>query len=207
MMTRAFSPVTARLLSLFPALLAVGCATFPPQEEQPRALPEEQPLLRQGEALHAPLPLPSSFVVEGRFAARHEQQGVSGRFVWQANADSETWHWLTPAGTPLAQLTVTPAAARLRTAEGQTFSAEQPEALAAAFLPGDVPPWPMWRAALWGSPPADAVPTRQGEAIAWHAAGWHWSLTFDGDGRWPRRVEVRRGETALTVVIESREGP
>jgi len=178
----------ARLLVTAGTLLS-SCAVTPP------VVPSAAPVP----------PMPATFTVEGRFAARHGEKGVSGRFLWQSAPTNEEWIWAAPTGTPLAQLTVTPTASELVTADGEHFAADTPEALLAHFLPGELPPWSLLRQALWGLVPQEmdsgAVSITEER---WHIAGWSWQVRRrDRFGR-PLRLEVHRGETSLTLVIEHR---
>ncbi len=177
-----------RLLMLTGVLLS-SCAVTPPVVPSPAPVP----------------PMPVAFTVEGRFAARHGQEGASGRFLWQRTPDAEQWVWTAPTGMPLAQLTVTPTASELVTADGKHFTAETPEALLAHLLPSELPPWPLWRQALWGLIPEGAARESSTEA-RWRIAGWSWQVGRRDRFGWPAHLEVQRGDASLTVVIERRSG-
>lgn len=153
--------------------------------------------------------IPARFFVEGRFAAQHEAEGVTGRFVWQQNSpDEETWQLLSPTGNEVARLIVTDHDATLFVPGQMPRTAQKPETLVAPLLGFTLPPWSVWRAALWGWRPVDTSPATVAPVAhdSAHALGWTWRWSERDPNGWPRRIEIRRGDTRLILIVETRQG-
>jgi outer membrane biogenesis lipoprotein LolB len=176
-----------------------GCSSFP--SPPPRRVDSTSPA--------SVAAIPVRFYVEGRFAAQHEAEGISGRFVWQRTAPhQETWQLLSPTGNEVAQLTVTGHDATLTVPGQPSRTAPNPETLVEPLLGFALPPWTTWRAALWGWRPVDTNPPAV-EPVAHestHALGWTWRWSDRDPNGWPRRIEISRGDTRLILVVETRQG-
>ncbi|WP_217125845.1 outer membrane lipoprotein LolB [Hydrogenophilus thiooxidans] len=198
MSRRTWAPSRASFVGLLVAWI-VGCATLPS--------PHVPGLENVSTATVASIP--ARFVVEGRFAAQHEGEGVTGRFVWQRTAhEEETWQLLSPTGNEVARLTVTGHDATLTVPGQPPRSAPNPETLVAPLLGFALPPWAIWRAAVWGWCPVDANPPAV-EPIAHESAqalGWTWRWSERDANGWPRRIEISRGDTRLILVVATRQG-
>ena len=71
----------------------------------------------------------SDFLLEGRFALRHDDKNYAGRLRWTHEGENDTLLLSTPFGQGLAQISTTADEARLETSDGKVFIANSAEAL------------------------------------------------------------------------------
>lgn len=178
------------------ALVVTGCAVLPPVEEGEGRLPEE----------------PIAFVLEGKVAWRHPEGRGNANLSW-TQEDGESFRLLLtgPLGQGAVLLESHAGGVRLDTPEGPRY-ADDADELLAATLGFSVP---VAQARYWvlGVPAPVGVAGNQAQVSERDAYGrpaavtqsaWRieWSDRRLVEGyALPRRVELERGDTRLTVVI------
>ena len=134
-MIRVRSPVTRvpPLFCIIPVLalcLMVGCASLP---ASPMAgLPQRDQI--------------EAFSLQGRFSLRQDERSHSGRLSWQHGEDGDRVLLASPFGQGLAELSIGPHGATLRSSDGALHSAADAESLTRQVLGY---PLPIRRLADW----------------------------------------------------------
>lgn len=166
------------------ALLA-SCAAVPPE-----ALP------------------PGSFVLVGRVAVRNGDEAVSGHVTWRHSDAADELVISTPVGQGVAEITRANGRYTLATANGERYSAADPErltqqALGFALPLGGLTDWVQGR------------PERGVEAVTRYDGGRlaelrqrGWLIDYSGgDDRPPKRVRLTRGDLDIRLVIDEWQLP
>lgn len=161
---------------LFLALLA-GCATAP--DNPPEAVP--------GPPLH-------EFSAVGRISVRQGDRSEHLQFEWRHAPQSDLVVFSTPLGQGLAELG--------RDAGGAWLTLPGTEPRRAGGLPELTRlvvgvPLPLGMLADWLR---GAQPALEGEAEGWHIVILE-TMPYD-QSRLPRRLDIRRGEVELRIVID-----
>lgn len=166
---------------LLAALLLGGCA----------ATPMRPPAARQAVG---------DFAFDARFALRSvsaagETQTAGGRLSWSHRADGEHILLANPLGVGIAEIESAPGRARLRTADGKHYEADDPDLLVEQVtgqpLPvGRLPAWLLGRSS--GETTRDAA----GRPAHLADAGWLIDYAYDDDSgdALPTRITLRRGD-------------
>ncbi len=177
-------------------LVVTGCAVLPPAEDGEGRLPED----------------PMAFVLEGKVAWRHPEGRGSANMSWtQEVGDSFRLLLTGPLGQGAVLLESHAGGVRLDTPEGPRY-ADDADELLAATLGFSVPvaqarywvlgvPAPV---AVAGNPAQVAERDAHGRPAAVTQSAWQieWSdRRLVDDYALPRRVQLERGDTRLTVVI------
>lgn len=200
------------LLILLLAVLS-GCATLPGGDKSgmasaslgawPAALAEER-----AQKL-API---TSWRLNGRLGVQLENDGFSAAVVWVQNDDHFDIRLFDPIGRQVAWLQGNGKAVGLKTAEGQSFSGENPEQLLQQHLGWSIPV----KSLTWwvkGLPDPNTVAWRQefdekGRLIALQQGGWSMRVArYQGDDilALPEitRMEQPKNSVKLKLLIKS----
>lgn len=151
------------------------------------------------------------FAFDARFALRArtpagEAQSASGRLAWTHRDGGERILLANPLGAGIAEIESSPGHARLRTADGKLYEAEDPDLLVEQVtgqpLPvARLPTWLLGRSTGAGKTARDAA----GRPAHLADAGWQIDYAYDDDAAdaLPARITLRRGdEIELRLRIE-----
>ena len=160
----------------------------------------------------APLPdlpsgslVPGAFDLTGRFLVRFREGASSGRVQWRHSDPVDDLLITSPLGLGLARITRTDSRFDLKTADGQSFEANNAEDLTESVL--------GWRLPLTGLPhwvrgrpkpdsAAQAVSDASGRVVELRQEGW--LIQFeDFSNAYPGRIHLSRPDLDLHLVIES----
>jgi len=166
------------------ALLA-SCATVPPE-----TLP------------------PGSFSLVGRVAVRYGDEAASGRVAWRHSHTADELVISTPLGQGVAEITRRDGVYTLVAANGERYSATDPERLTRQVLGYALPldGLPDW---VQGRPEqgVEAVTRYDGDRLA-ELRQRGWLIDYSGgDERPPKRVRVTRGDLDIRLVIDEWQLP
>ncbi|WP_306604754.1 lipoprotein insertase outer membrane protein LolB [Azonexus sp.] len=136
---------------------------------------------------HTPRDEIRNFAVDGRFAlkithADGQNETSGGRLSWTHENRMDRVLLANPLGIGLAEIEITPDKTRLRTGDGKTFEADDPERLIAEVTgqPLPISHLPAW---LLGRPNGDGHIERdpQGRPLKLQEAGWHIEYAYEDD--------------------------
>ena len=140
---------------------------------------------------------PGSFVVSGRVAVRYGSEAASGRVIWRHSETADDLVISTPLGQGIAEITRRDGVYTLVSANGERYSATDPErlteqALGWALPLGGLPDWLQGR-------PQSGVPAQMrhaGDRVAeLRQLGWTIEYAgYDEEANLPKRVRLMRGE-------------
>jgi outer membrane lipoprotein LolB len=172
------------LLATCAAVLA-ACAAVPPE-----ALP------------------PGGFSLIGRVSVRYGEEAASGRLTWRHSAAGDELLISTPLGQGVAEITRRDGVYTLVAANGERYSAADPERLTRQVLGYALPldGLPDW---VQGRPEkgVEAVTRYDGERLAeLRQRGWLIDYSA-GDERPPKRVRLTRGDLDIRLVIDEWQLP
>lgn len=180
---------------LLAALLLGGCA----------AAPLRPPAARQ---------TVGDFAFDARFALRSvspagEAQTAGGRLSWTHRTDREHILLANPLGVGIAEIESAPGRARLRTADGQQYEADDPDQLLEQVT-GQ--PLPVARLPAWLLGRGNGEATRDAAGRPAHLADGGWRIDYvyadDSGDALPARITLRRGdEIELRLRIEEWRTP
>jgi outer membrane lipoprotein LolB len=176
-----------RAAALAAAALLGACASLPPE-----TLP------------------PGSFAVSGRVAVRYGSEAATGRVTWRHSETADDLVISSPLGQGIAEITRRDGVYTLASANGERYSATDPEQLTEQALGWALPlrGLPDW---LQGRPQSDvpAQVRRAGDRVAGlQQLGWTIEYTaYDEETSLPKRLHLTRGELDIRLVIESWQLP
>jgi outer membrane lipoprotein LolB len=159
---RSVGFLCAALLSI----LLAACAVTPPSDAP--ALPPRDAL--------------ESFLLEGRFSLRQDEQNHSGRLSWRHTADSDELLLASPFGQGIAEIVASAGQATLTTSDGKIFTAPDAPSLTEQVLGYRLPlnllsDWVRGRTADAGVVERDA----QGRPLQLRHEDWRIEYGYDGD--------------------------
>lgn len=154
------------------------------------------------------------FAFEARFALRAtapdgSAQSAGGRLSWTHRDGGERILLANPLGVGIAEIDATPGRARLRTADGKEYEADDPDLLVEQVTgqPLPVARLPAW---LLGRSAGTAARDAAGRPLHLADAGWLIDYAYDDDrgDALPTRITLRRGdEIELRLRIEEWRTP
>jgi outer membrane lipoprotein LolB len=149
---------------------------------------------------------PGGFIATGRVAVRYGNEAASGRVLWRHSETADDLLISTPLGQGIAEITRGNGIYTLVKANGERYSASDPEqlteqALGWALPLAGLPDWVQGR-------PQSGVPAQvrhAGERVAeLRQLGWTIEYAgYDEQASLPKRLRLLRGELDIRLVIES----
>jgi outer membrane lipoprotein LolB len=181
---RAMRSLRGPLLAACAAVLA-ACAAVPPE-----TLP------------------PGGFSLVGRVSVRYGDEAATGRLTWRHSDGGDELLISTPLGQGVAEITRRDGVYTLVAANGERYSAADPERLTRQALGYALPldGLPDW---VQGRPEkgVEAVTRYDGERLA-ELRQRGWLIDYSGsDDRPPKRVRLTRGDLDIRLVIDEWQLP
>ncbi len=199
-------PFIAALAAIV-ALSFVGCASAPTTRPADGVWPTELAVERT-EVL-API---STWKLEGRLGVQLENDGFSAALVWLQDDDQFDIRLFDPVGRRVAWLRGSDKAVALQTAQGQSFSGDNPEKLLQKYLGWSIP---VKSLSWWvkGLPDPTTVAWRQeyddaGRLVSLEQGGWSMRIaSYQSDERLalPKLARMEQGKVKLKLLIKSWE--
>lgn len=153
---------------------------------------------------------PDGFALAGRVAVRNGDEAASARVDWRHAAAADDLLVSTPLGAGIAEITRRENVYTLVTAQGERFSANDPErlteqALGWALPLAGLPDWVQGR-------PQPGVPAEaryDGDRLAeLRQLGWTIEYTgYDESSRRPKRMRITRGSLDIRLAIDEWQLP
>jgi outer membrane lipoprotein LolB len=155
------------------AVLLAGCAGLPPTG--PPSPPRH--------ALE-------SFLLEGRFSLRQDEQNYSGRLSWRHTADGDELLLASPFGQGIAEIVATDGQATLTTSDGKVFAAPDAPALTERALGYRLP---LAQLSDWVRGQAASVDVVERDALGRPLQLRHedWRIEYGYDGNDPLALPAR----------------
>lgn len=166
-------------------VLLASCAAVPPE-----ALP------------------PGSFSLAGRVAVRYGDEAASGRLTWRHSDAADELLISTPLGQGVAEITRREGVYTLVAANGERYSADDPERLTQQVLGyalplGGLSDWVQGRPERG----VEAATRYDGDRLA-ELRQRGWLIDYSGgDERPPKRVRLTRGDLDIRLVIDEWQLP
>jgi outer membrane lipoprotein LolB len=151
---------------------------------------------------------PGGFSLVGRVLVRYGDEAASGRFTWRHTAAADELLISTPLGQGVAEITRRDGVYTLVAANGERYSAADPERLTRQVLGYALPleGLPDW---VQGRPErgVEALTRYDGERLA-ELRQRGWVIDYSGaDERPPKRVRLTRGDLDIRLVIDEWQLP
>ncbi len=188
-------------------LLFSGCASVPTPRPADGVWPTELAVERT-EVL-API---STWKLQGRLGVQLENDGFSAALTWLQDNDHFDIRLFDPVGRRVAWLRGSDKAVDLQTAQGQSFSGDNPEKLLQKYLGWSIP---VKSLSWWvkGLPDPTTVAWRQeyddaGRLVALEQGGWSMRITrYQSDEKLalPKLARMEQGKVKLKLLIKSWE--
>lgn len=179
-------------LALLALTLLAACARLPEQPIPPRDTVQ-------------------NFALEGRFALKLTQpdgkaESAGGRIAWTHRQGVDRVLLSSPLGIGLAEIDSSADGAVLRSSDGRSYRAEEPDSLVAELtgqpLPiRRLPGWLLGRAQAGGTLERDAL----ARPLRLHEAGWQIDYQYGDDNpdALPTQLQARNEQIELRLRIES----
>lgn len=141
---------------------------------------------------------------DGRVAYSHLGKGGSAQIVWQQNAERADIHLTAPLALGSVRIRLTPDSAQILDADGQLSLEGAPDDVFMRILNTPVPKsgFSAGLRAYWPE-----APELTGAAMAGAVTvdGWQWRYLEwqESPVRLPKKIELRRGETRLRILIDA----
>ena len=188
-------------------LLFSGCASVPTPRPADGVWPTELAVERT-EVL-API---STWKLQGRLGVQLENDGFSAALTWLQDNDHFDIRLFDPVGRRVAWLRGSDKAVDLQTAQGQSFSGDNPEKLLQKYLGWSIP---VKSLSWWvkGLPDPTTVAWRQeyddaGRLVSLEQGGWSMRITrYQSDEKLalPKLARMEQGKVKLKLLIKSWE--
>ncbi len=188
-------------------LLLAGCATTSSVNESGSGWPVE--LASERTEKLAPI---TAWKLQGRLGVQLENDGFSAALIWLQDNGRFDIRLFDPVGRRVAWLRGTDKAVDLQTAQGQSFSGDNPEILLKKYLGWSIP---VKSLAWWvkGLPDPTTVAWRQeyddlGRLVSLEQGGWSMRIaSYQSDDvlALPKLTRMQQGNVKLKLLIQSWE--